>query len=210
MHRFFLRMRGGIYQILVRKTHTGVTGSEAHREYEHSLCAFLRIQRAVFQQAFFIIDRSGVCSPNLITGERMLPVYINRNAAWQQKGGTEVVLYLKAESDIPDLVVDFIEVKLKSGQIISLTWDESEFDREDGQFEARYKGVYFDDAYGNGRLPELNGMEVQYIELYTECTDTGSFKLRELSFYDGEESLVFTYPECQTERNSDALGNLHE
>lgn len=141
-----------------------------------------------------------------------------------------MVLYLKAESDIPDLVVDFIEVKLKSGQIISLTWDESEFDREDGYLDARYKGVYFNDVYGNGRLPELNGMEVQHIELYTECTDTGSFKLRELSFYDGEENLVFSYPaetamvcgtkstecfsggcvsqsalylECQTERSSD-------
>ena len=111
-----------------------------------------------------------------------------------------MILYLKAESDIPDLAVDFIEVKLKSGQVISLTWDESEFDREDGQFEARYKGVYFDDAYGNGRLPELKGMEVQHIELYTECKDAGSFQLRELSFYDGEESLVFSYPECQTER----------
>ncbi len=28
-----------------------------------------------------------------------------------------MVLYLKAESDIPDLMIDFIEVKLKSGQI---------------------------------------------------------------------------------------------
>lgn len=114
-----------------------------------------------------------------------------------------MILYLKAESDIPDLVVDFIEVKLKSGQIISLTWDESEFDREDGQFKARYKGVYFDDKYGNGRLPELEGMEVQHIELYSEHGDLSSFKLQELSFHDGEESLVFSYPECQTERSSD-------
>lgn len=116
-----------------------------------------------------------------------------------------MVLYLKAESDIPDLAVDFIEVKLKSGQVISLTWDESEFDREDGQFEARYKGVYFDDEYGNGRMSELKGMKVQHIELYTECKDAGSFQLRELSFYDGEESLVFTYPaekvpECGTKK----------
>ena len=102
-----------------------------------------------------------------------------------------MVLYLKAESDIPDLMIDFIEVKLKSGQIISLTWDESEFDRKDGYLDARYKGVYFDDEYGNGRLSELKGMEVQH-----------SFKLRELSFHDGEESLAFTYPECQTERSS--------
>lgn len=113
-----------------------------------------------------------------------------------------MVLYLKAESDIPDLMIDFIEVKLKSGQIISLTWDESEFDRKDGYLDARYKGVYFDDEYGNGRLPELKGMEVQHIELFSEYEDASSFKLRELSFHDGEESLAFTYPECQTERSS--------
>lgn len=117
-----------------------------------------------------------------------------------------MVLYLKAESDIPDLMIDFIEVKLQSGKVISLTWDESEFDREDGHFEARYKGVYFDDVYGNGRLPELKDMEVQHIELYSECEDVSSFKLRELSFLDGEESLVFSYPECQAERSSDVLG----
>lgn len=112
-----------------------------------------------------------------------------------------MVLYLKAESNIPDLVVDFIEVKLKSGQIISLTWDESESDRENGYLNARYKGVYFDDEYGNDRLPELYSMEVQHIELYSEQGDFGSFRLRELSFYDREESLVFSYSKCQTERS---------
>lgn len=117
-----------------------------------------------------------------------------------------MVLYLKAESDIPDLMIDFIEVKLKSGKVISLTWDESEFDREDGQFEARYKGVYFDDEYGNGRLLELKDMEVQHIELYSECEDVSSFKLRELSFHDGEESLAFSYPGLLPERSSDVLG----
>lgn len=112
-----------------------------------------------------------------------------------------MVLYLKAESDIPDLMIDFIEVKLQSGQIISLTWDESEFDREGGYLDAKYKGVYFDDEYGNGRLSELKGMEVHHIELYSECEDLGSFKLRELSFHDGEDSLAFSYSECQTERS---------
>lgn len=117
-----------------------------------------------------------------------------------------MVLYLKAESNIPDLVIDFIEVKLKSGKVISLTWDESEFDRKDGYLEARYKGVYFDDEYGNGRLPELKGMEVQRIELYSECEDVSSFKLRELSFFDGEENLVFSYPGGLPERGRGALG----
>lgn len=117
-----------------------------------------------------------------------------------------MVLYLKAESDIPDLVIDFIEVKLKSGKVISLTWDESEFDRKDGYLDARYKGVYFDDEYGNGRLPELKDMEVQHIELFSEYEDVSSFKLRELFFSDGEESLVFSYPGVLPERSSDALG----
>ena len=114
-----------------------------------------------------------------------------------------MVLYLKAESDIPDLVIDFIEAKLQSGQIISLTLDESEFDREDGYLDARYKGVYFDDEYGNGRLSELRGMKIQHIELYSECEDASSFKLQELSFHDGEESLVFSYSGCQSERSRD-------
>ena len=44
--------------------------------------SYQRVQRtAVFDQPFFIINRSRVCSPNLITGERMLPVYINQTAA---------------------------------------------------------------------------------------------------------------------------------
>ena len=114
-----------------------------------------------------------------------------------------MVLYLKAESDIPDLVIDFIEAKLQSGQIISLTWDESEFDREDGYLDAKYKGVYFDDEYGNGRLSELRGMKIQHIELYSECEDVSSFRLRELFFQDGEDCLNFQYSGCQSERSSD-------
>lgn len=100
-----------------------------------------------------------------------------------------MVLYLKAESDIPDLMIDFIEVKLQSGQIISLTWDESEFDREDGQFEARYKGVYFDDEYGNGRLSELKGMKIQHIELYSECEDVSSLSCGNFPFMTGRRVL---------------------
>lgn len=53
-------------------------------------------------------------------------------------------LYLTAKTAMKDLVIDYIEVNLKNGKTISLTWDESEFGIEDGLFTARYKGVYFD------------------------------------------------------------------
>ncbi len=114
-----------------------------------------------------------------------------------------MILYMEAETDIVDLVIDFIEVELKSGQIISLTWDEGDFYIEDGQFEARYKGVYFDDEYANGRLSELKDMKIHHIELESECEDAGSFKLQKLSFEDGEKSLTFTSFGCQTEWSID-------
>ena len=55
-------------------------------------------------------------------------------------------LYLTAKTAMRDLVIDYIEVNLKNGKTISLTWDESEFGIEDGLFTARYKGVYFDEV----------------------------------------------------------------
>ena len=36
-------------------------------------------------------------------------------------------LYLTAKTAMKDLVIDYIEVNLKNGKTISLTWDESEF-----------------------------------------------------------------------------------
>ena len=67
-----------------------------------------------------------------------------------------MILYLKAKTNLSDLSIDFIEVKLKSGKIVSLNWDETEYDNEDSVFEAKYKGVYFGEEYANGKLHELN------------------------------------------------------
>lgn len=74
-----------------------------------------------------------------------------------------MILYLKAKTDLPDLSIDYIEVRLKSGKVVTLTWDETEYDNENSVYEAKYKGVYFDDDYANGRLHELNEMELSYI-----------------------------------------------
>ena len=41
-----------------------------------------------------------------------------------------MILYLKAKTNLSDLSIDFIEVKLKSGKIVSLNWDETEYDNE--------------------------------------------------------------------------------
>ena len=77
-------------------------------------------------------------------------------------------LYLTAKTAMKDLVIDYIEVNLKNGKTISLTWDESEFGIEDGLFTARYKGVYFDEVYGNGLINELRDMQIAEIGVYSE------------------------------------------
>ena len=55
-------------------------------------------------------------------------------------------LYLTAKTSIPDLFIDYIQVKLKSGEEVSLNWDYSDIERTSSGFSARYKGVYFDEA----------------------------------------------------------------
>ena len=69
-----------VYQkeCLLKNRISRVRDLKAHRETSGSLCAF------------FLIDWSEVSSPNLITGECMLPVYINRNAAIGSKKEQEV------------------------------------------------------------------------------------------------------------------------
>lgn len=82
-----------------------------------------------------------------------------------------MILYLTARTTLPDLTIDFIEVRLVTGEIVSLTWDQSDYGQDDGIFTARYKGVYFDEDHANGKIKELQGMEIAQIGIYTEIED---------------------------------------
>lgn len=100
-----------------------------------------------------------------------------------------------ATTNIADLIVDYIEVQLKSGQTVSLNWDESGIDRTENGFSARYKGVYFDEDYANGRLNELEGMRVIELGLYSDLLGEDvkcSISFDEMEFYDDEETLIFS------------------
>ena len=103
-----------------------------------------------------------------------------------------MILYLNAKTNISDVYVDFIEVKLNNGKVVSLNWDESDIDRKDGKFEARYKGVYFDEDYANGKLDLLNGMTIEHVELYYEGEyENPYFFIEDMEFEDNEEVLDF-------------------
>lgn len=79
-----------------------------------------------------------------------------------------MTLYLEAKTSIPDLFIDYIEVRLTSGESASLNWDESEIYRNPDGFGAKCKGVYFGEEPANGRLDELCDMVITDIGLYSD------------------------------------------
>lgn len=104
-------------------------------------------------------------------------------------------LYLTAKTSIPDLFIDYIQVKLKSGEEVSLNWDYSDIERTSSGFSARYKGVYFDEEYANGRIEELRDMKITDIGVYYESKCEQDIKIEVMDFVDDDKQLVFSPPE---------------
>lgn len=98
-----------------------------------------------------------------------------------------LTLYLEAATTIPDLFIDYIEVRLASGESASLNWDESEIYRNPNGFGAKYKGVYFGEEPANGRLDELCDMVITDIGLYSDT-------ISEMEFVDNGRNLEFSPP----------------
>ncbi len=105
-----------------------------------------------------------------------------------------MILYLSAKTNIPDVVIDYIEVALSSGDTVSLNWDMSDISRYDDGFEARYKGVYFDEEYANGKLSELENLKITDIGLYYESTGSFQFSIEGMEFLDNDKCLSIKNP----------------
>lgn len=74
-----------------------------------------------------------------------------------------MILYVSAKTDVPDMI---IEIRLASGKVITVDWDESNISRTATGFFARYKGVYFDEKYANGKINILKGMRIESVCIY--------------------------------------------
>lgn len=104
-------------------------------------------------------------------------------------------LFLKATTNVPDLIIDFIEVELKSGKTVSLNWDRSnttqfESDNSSG-IDADYFGLYFGEENAEGRLNELEEMRVTKVGLYSETYPVADITILEMTFTEGEATLTF-------------------
>lgn len=105
-----------------------------------------------------------------------------------------MTLYLKAKTNCSDLMVDFIEIQLANGRIVSLNWDESGIDRNATGFSARYEGVCFNEEYADGRLRAFQRMKIKTIQVYTELGIPVTFQIDEMLFVDAGEELLIKSP----------------
>lgn len=104
-------------------------------------------------------------------------------------------LILDAKTKVQDLVIDYIEVRLKDGREVSLNWDESEYVRSPKGFAAWYKGVYFGEEYANGQIKALEGLKVLNVQTYSEKEggedpDGKELVILSMEFQDGEEDIL--------------------
>lgn len=99
-----------------------------------------------------------------------------------------MILYLTAKTESKDVIIDYIEVRLNNGKEVSLSWDESDITRDDDGFTARYKGIYFDEEYANGKVELLHDLNIVEVGLYSEENEDYPVTITEIEFYDANES----------------------
>lgn len=107
-----------------------------------------------------------------------------------QKGNDNMILYLSVNTGIEDLGIDYMEIKLGTGETVLIDWDESDISRLENGFYARYKGVYFDGEYANGKLSSLRGMQIDYINFWTESESGPEIVITGMTFEDAGEQYT--------------------
>ena len=103
-------------------------------------------------------------------------------------------LFLNATTNVPDLIIDFIEVRLKSGKTVSLNWERSYVTRSESDpstnFATEYFGLCFDEDSAEGKLSDLENLSVTAVGLYSETHQFADICISEMAFTDGEETLT--------------------
>lgn len=102
-----------------------------------------------------------------------------------------MIMYLQVQTDVRDLRVDVIKFNLKSGEEVTVDWDSSSIARDDDGFVGRYKGVYFNDKYANGRLDDIDKPKVSSVRVSSANCETADLVITGIKFIDGETEKSF-------------------
>lgn len=107
-----------------------------------------------------------------------------------------MILYVDAKYPKGEIAIDFIKAQLRSGKIVTMTWDESAHSFKDSSVSSRLKGVYFDEEYANGREKDLIGMKV--LEAGFEILD----KAEPTIYYPDDQSVLLIEISVYTEKGT--------
>lgn len=104
-------------------------------------------------------------------------------------------IFLTGKSNVGDLVIDFLELKLKSGSIVALDWDLSCVERgRDGRFEAVYEGINIGGKSAHGKLSKFKGAAVTAVGLYSESDHKADLDILVLSILEKGKALTLHAP----------------
>ena len=100
-------------------------------------------------------------------------------------------LYITIRTATKDLVIDYITVKLASGKVESINYDESNYEYENGCVYARYRGIHFGEGEDEPALSTLTGMKVLYVGVYSATDRLVTFRFLDMTFDDDGKAKVF-------------------
>ena len=100
-------------------------------------------------------------------------------------------LYITIKTTTKDLVIDYITVRLASGRVVSINYDESDYEYEDGCVYARYRGIHFGASEKEPSLDTLNGMRVLGVGVYSTKDRLVTFRFLDMTFDDNGIAKVF-------------------
>ena len=109
-------------------------------------------------------------------------------------------LLVEAVTDVKDTWIDFIEIKLASGEVVLVDWETTDSASTEKGFSACYKGLSFSGEYADGCLDELKGVQLEYVEALSDsCSKMGvdpELKFLEMTFEDfGVEETFRFWPD---------------
>lgn len=100
-------------------------------------------------------------------------------------------LYITIRTTTKDLVIDYITVKLASGKVESINYDESNYEYNDGCVHARYRGIHFGEDKNEPSIEAFEGMKILGVGVYSEKDKYVTFRFLETMFDENGSIKVF-------------------
>lgn len=105
----------------------------------------------------------------------------------------KVSAVIEAETNLPELTLRSITVRLSNGEETFLNWDFCLFWKDRTTWKC--SGVCIGEEYADGRLDELENLEITAIRLNSEqLPENPMLSIKKIEFYDNGKLLTISNP----------------